>query len=388
MNDDLIYFGGEVKSLGGNKVGGYLVRFGDAFKTDLEGDYFIPETDFDVDWTESVKSSVYFNHGLDKTLGKKKLGGGIKATLNKPDDIGIWIEAVLDERNEYEAAILSLVKDGKMGWSSGTAAHLIEKEKVGRAYKIVKWGLGLDATITPAPAESRNAAIPIKTWSQSIKALSDFIDNEDEESYLGNIALNLTCQSLCNASDRLESTIMWRILYNDSLTDEQKIQAITEAYQELAAFAPKVAIALLALDTEELNEQMSMAKSLAFDADVPVGVKQKIVLAKHADIVGKSVSNLVNRMTQISSFQVEEGMKKGAVFNSKNKDFFLKTADKIVSAGNEMMSHGAAMKDLVAPMETSDENKSINIEDIKFVEPDAAATAFAEYLLLESQLLQ
>ena len=51
-----------------------------------------------------------------------------------------------------------------MGWSSGTAAHLVEREPMGRAAKIVSWPLGLDASLTPTPAEPRNVTMPLKAW--------------------------------------------------------------------------------------------------------------------------------------------------------------------------------------------------------------------------------
>ena len=44
----LVYFGGELKSLGDGRFGGYLVRFGDPKNVDLTGDFFSKETDLGV----------------------------------------------------------------------------------------------------------------------------------------------------------------------------------------------------------------------------------------------------------------------------------------------------------------------------------------------------
>ncbi len=156
MDEELIIYGGEVKALGGGKVGGYLVRFSDKDSPDLEGDYFTEETEFGPHTT----TPVYYHHGLDKRIGKRILDDG--ATMRK-DDIGIWVESQLALRDEYEKEIYNLVEAGKMGWSSGTAGHLVEREPMGKSYWIKRWMLGLDASLTPTPAEPRNSALALKS---------------------------------------------------------------------------------------------------------------------------------------------------------------------------------------------------------------------------------
>src|SRR5690606_38607619 len=103
-------------------------------------------------------SIVFYHHGMDGTLGIKKLGR-MPASLKK-DDIGVWIDAQLDLRDEYEQAIFGMAQRGKQGWSSGTASHLVRRQPVqGKAANwIASWPLGLDASLTPAPAEPRNVA--------------------------------------------------------------------------------------------------------------------------------------------------------------------------------------------------------------------------------------
>lgn len=152
----LITFGSEVKALGDGKVAGYLVRFSSAEEPDLEGDYFTIDTDFG----DTAVTDVYYQHGYDVKLGKRRLTKGDM----KEDDIGVWIEAQLSMRDEYERAIYALVEAGKLGWSSGTAPHLVEREKKGDAHFIKTWPLGLDASLTPNPAEPRNEVIPLKSY--------------------------------------------------------------------------------------------------------------------------------------------------------------------------------------------------------------------------------
>lgn len=151
--------GHEIKALGDGRVGGYLVRFGSPEQPDLEGEYFTKDTDYG-DYTTAP---VYYQHALDAVLGRRKLG---KAVL-KADDFGVWAEAQLALIDEYEQFIYAQIEAGKMGWSSGTAPHLVERQPQGKATHITAWPLGLDASITPTPAEPRNAVMPLKSYQVS-----------------------------------------------------------------------------------------------------------------------------------------------------------------------------------------------------------------------------
>lgn len=162
--DVLIYYGGAVKALGDGKVGGYLVEFSDpatkAGAPDLDGEFFAKDTDYDLD--EGKKATVYFDHGRDPVLKKRKLG---QRAMMRMDDIGVWIEHQLNKADEYENAIYQLAKAGKLGWSSGTAPHLVEKKSVGGFKKIISWPLGDDASYTPQPASftKTNRAVALKS---------------------------------------------------------------------------------------------------------------------------------------------------------------------------------------------------------------------------------
>lgn len=155
----LSFFGDAVKALGNGKVGGYLVKFGSPAQTDLVGEYFDANTDFAVDDWDNAKCTIYYQHGLDDTLKTRVLGTG---KLQK-DDVGVFVEAQLNLRDEYEKAVYDpLTTSGKMGWSSGTAGHLVERERVGKSVHITRWPLGVDGSLTPTPAEPRTFAVPVK----------------------------------------------------------------------------------------------------------------------------------------------------------------------------------------------------------------------------------
>lgn len=181
--DALIAFGGAIKATampdGRVKLGGYLVRFGSPEQTDLIGDYFTPATDFGG----ATKSAVYFHHRMPMQSGewtvpayKERMGD---ADLHM-DDMGVWAEIMLEMRNEYERIIADMGMKGKLGWSSGTAPHLVEVKPVGKANEITMWPLGLDASLTPTPAEPRNTVIPLKALLASDNDIEAETDAEDE----------------------------------------------------------------------------------------------------------------------------------------------------------------------------------------------------------------
>ena len=154
-NDTLISWGETVKALDDNgKIGGYLVRFTSADDPDLTGDYFSAKTDYG----EPSTLPLLYEHGFDKIVGKKRIGKG----KVEQQDAGLWMEAQLNLADKYQEKIYELVKQGKLGYSSGAAAHTVEREVDGKAYHIKQWYIA-EASLTPTPAEPRNMVMPIKS---------------------------------------------------------------------------------------------------------------------------------------------------------------------------------------------------------------------------------
>jgi phage head maturation protease len=156
--DTLVCLGGELKALGEAKVGGYLIRFTGPESPDLCGDYFSAETFYNLDDDGTGKAFLLYNHGMDLKVGKRRIG---KGTLRQ-DDVGVWLEAQLDLRDEYEQAIMDMARQDKLGLSSGSAGHLVEREPDGKAFRITSWPI-IEASLTPTPAEPRNGAFPLKS---------------------------------------------------------------------------------------------------------------------------------------------------------------------------------------------------------------------------------
>ncbi len=155
----IVTLGGEVKALPDGRVGGYLVRFSTAADPDITGEFFTAETDFGG----AKNTPILYHHGGDKIIGKRIIGAGEL----KADEVGVWVEAQLNMRDRYEKAIYEMAKAGKLGWSSGTAGHLVERvRKSEGAVWIKSWPLGIDASLTPTPAEPRNTSMSLKSVTQ------------------------------------------------------------------------------------------------------------------------------------------------------------------------------------------------------------------------------
>lgn len=141
------------------RIGGYLVVWGSPARKDLQGEYFTPETDLALDWYP--RRPVLYHHGLDTTLGIKMVGQMESMT---PNDVGLWVEAQLDLRDRYTQAVWNLVKNGALGWSSGSLPHMVQ---VARDGQIKRWPV-VEGSLTPTPAEPRDTdAVSLKHYSDA-----------------------------------------------------------------------------------------------------------------------------------------------------------------------------------------------------------------------------
>jgi hypothetical protein len=164
---ELIYIGGAVKALDdAGRVGGYLVRFGDAAHKDLDGEYFTKNTYFGSH--DADGSDCLFHHMLPVGDVPQELTDHIFTPLKtKKDDVGLFAETVLNLADEYEAKVFELVQAGKLGFSSGAAAHTVRKAKDG---EIKRWIIA-EGSFTPTPAEPQNRVVNIKSYGEMLKAV-------------------------------------------------------------------------------------------------------------------------------------------------------------------------------------------------------------------------
>jgi phage head maturation protease len=232
--DLLTVYSDAIKSDRLGSVKGYLVRFGSPDATDLEGDFFTPQTDFGfpIKAGERVPLNLYYHHGMDKFVGKKSIGTGFV----KMDETGLWYEAQLDMADEYGSMIAKLCKQGKMGYSSGAAGHMVERKSVGKASEITRWCIA-EASITPTPAEYRN----------SVKSLEDMYSMEpmmeEEEMVMAPMPEQSPEEYAVSVFDESESEMVHEGLeaYYDALcgaiemvTDQSMADAIIDEFAKRA----------------------------------------------------------------------------------------------------------------------------------------------------------
>lgn len=158
--DVQIAYGGELKALGDGRVGGIGIRFEGR---DLDGESFKADTYYGK--REGDGADCLFHHsvpvkGISRELSDH-LFPSVKVTRQ---ELGLFVETVLDMANDYERMVYSLVEQGKLGWSSGAAGHMVRKSVDGT---ITRWPI-VEFSFTPTPAEPRNRVVPIKTlWEES-----------------------------------------------------------------------------------------------------------------------------------------------------------------------------------------------------------------------------
>jgi hypothetical protein len=179
-----IAFGSTIKTLSddGNHIGGYLITFTDDNNRDLDNEYFTKSTDLGTPH-QLDSLPLLFHHGLDKRLKDIPIGRIVKA---QKDDHGLWVEAILNEREQYEkfvaqwyadkdspldvesyekaiGFIKSLIHAGKLGYSSGANPNTAQVNKDGH---IDKWAV-FEASGTHTPAE------PSLTKLHTLKSIID-----------------------------------------------------------------------------------------------------------------------------------------------------------------------------------------------------------------------
>lgn len=129
------------------RIGGYLVRWGDPQNRDLHGEYFAPDTEFKLEWFKT--RPLLYHHGIDEEIGAEMVG---EIDTVRRDKVGLWVEAQLKRATDYWEGIRELIRQGMVGWSSGTVPHLVNTMPDG---KIVSWPL-IEGSLTVTPADPRS----------------------------------------------------------------------------------------------------------------------------------------------------------------------------------------------------------------------------------------
>lgn len=158
-----------VKMLGRNRVGGYMMLWGDEETLDLDGEYFTADTAGVKSIFDSIGALPYlYNHAMDDTLKSTVIG---KIDVMVADDVGMWYEAQLDQSEKYRAyidALRGMVAEKKLGTSSGALPGSV---KIAKSGQILSWAV-VEGSATPTPADPRQITQrPISEIKSAFKAL-------------------------------------------------------------------------------------------------------------------------------------------------------------------------------------------------------------------------
>src|SRR5262245_51727030 len=183
MNEALFYFGDTLRALDDKgRVGGYAVRFTDSDHRDAYGDYFTKDTYLGAHQGDGV--DVLFHHGLRLYTSRRMTEAQKEAfesfrnhifsspTKAKKDEVGLFVEVVLDMADEYEKAVYGMAKAGKLACSSGSTWNMVNRTDDG---EITRWPI-IEVSLTPQPAEKQNRVVTLK----AIESLK-FVPLEDSE---------------------------------------------------------------------------------------------------------------------------------------------------------------------------------------------------------------
>ena len=166
-----------IKSLGGNRVGGYAVLWGDDESKDLDEEYFTSETkDLTAVFDEIGTIPFMVHHAADEKV-VKFVGGAVDVL--ELDDIGVWWEAKTKEFEAYKKYVSPMMEKGMAFTSSGTFPRAKRTEKNGF---ISRWPIA-EISATWLPAEYRMLEHPISEVKSAYEKLGIDVDlsNYDDE---------------------------------------------------------------------------------------------------------------------------------------------------------------------------------------------------------------
>jgi phage head maturation protease len=307
--DELIFFGGSVKALGDGKVGGYLVEFTDfearkGTPPDVVREFFTKSTDYDIEETD--KKTVYFNHGQDAVLKRRKLS---KADL-KVDDVGVWAETILDTRDKYLAKIYEMVEAGKLGWSSGSAPHLVERKKSADGFtEIVTWPI-VEASLTHTPANPFSQAVPLKSFFAETEEKPDLKTVDGDA--LFNDSLRQTEQQTWELWSAVQTGVR-KIVEAAQAKDVTGVEVnVREAVTALVgAYSPRLIEAIVTQVTDylgsEVRDEHFYLKSLFDELNAEGGALAASKFSDHLQTVLAAAGEVQTRAKSIQELRVKSG---------------------------------------------------------------------------------
>ncbi len=292
-----IYYGQAVKRVGENRYGGYLVYFSpDPSVTDLDGEYFTAETDFQFEGFPVEGKPVLFHHAMPIKTMSGQVAEAIKAPIGKvvmarKDDTGIWAEVVLTAAEEYAEYIRRMAEEGKLGWSSGALPQTVEVD--GRGL-IKSWHI-IEASLTPTPA------MPIATRVNKKAIAADALT--DPTGGEGDAPITQDTQAQDEPTAKSQS-------HKDTEMETNMLALISAVLKRIGAEMTGADVAAL---IDELTGTMPTETEVINSATPEALASADGLPAKSAARVVKEVTDRMNRVKAASVFDtIAAGAVKGA----------------------------------------------------------------------------
>lgn len=166
-----------VKSVGEDRLGMYLVMYGDEKNRDLGKEFFTKDTQDMLNVFKAIgKVPTLYHHGLDKDVKAEVVG---VYDVMVQDEIGIWAETQLDKASKYKDAMIMLAEKGALGSSSGC---LPTSRKVKKSGEIERWAI-IEGSLTPTPMDYRQRLdTPVEVLKSIYKSVGlTFPENDDTQ---------------------------------------------------------------------------------------------------------------------------------------------------------------------------------------------------------------
>lgn len=292
--------GTQIKMLDERTFGGYGVVFGGR---DLEGDYFTPESDF---WLDKLQpQTILFDHTLtplpDGVPQGRKSDWAIGAIKSiKQDDVGIWVEGILDEHKDWLEYVKEMINQGVLGYSSDSIAHLIERAPDGwlKSWPVPFW------SVTHHPAEPRTGIQFLKT--HQLDEIADYLSEATLKALRDKVA-QATAETEGDQPDNQRGAIMEPQL---KLEREPYLRAFVESQWDalVESFAAKGITLKMDGEDDMTDTDKGQIESLL----APVADQLSGVLGIGADeVMGDLMAYIADKMrggTDVEEIEYEEPM--------------------------------------------------------------------------------
>jgi hypothetical protein len=305
----LISFGGEIKALDDNgKIGGYLVRFGSPDSPDVSRnrDFFTQETDFGLNVTS--KTAMIWNHGLDPIIEAKHEGGSCLGVGDLTrDDVGVWVEHQLNLRDDYERKMFDMVKAGKLGYSSGTAAHRVRRERQGNGTHHIKvWPLGADASLTPTPADPylASAATSLKSLVEVKAIMAEAGTGFAPPNPTTSLRRSAVLGGLSRMRDLTDAAVAAHLL-DDQLSPDDRLAACSDCFSRHGSSATQLIGAMMRTGDGDDDVEVESLKSVWIEH--VKSAFSHLTLTDQVDAVHTAVDGLVSRLSAYAALKSADG---------------------------------------------------------------------------------